>query len=305
MNPYLSQDDPFQPSPAHKSPSWVITFADLMTLLMCFFVLLLSYSEMDAEKFKHMALSLQESLGATEGLPIALEPASPSQPQPAHPTPASTPETTPPVDPNTLAVQVIRQKLAGLVQETREDALQLRQSLATQLEGKVLEIDTQGRNIIVRLPEQGNFDSGSAELTAQSRQLLNSLRPMLLRKPGSILVQGHTDDNPIKTSRFRSNWELSSVRAVAVAEALMQGGEVAAQRFEVTGLADTRPLVSNSSPENRARNRRVEIVISQYLDAALSEDDKQLLNQPQGQQMLQQLQLPPNPTGKPLPTNIF
>lgn len=295
-------EDPFAPSTTGKPGAWVVTFADLMALLMCFFVLLLTYSEMDADKFKQIAASLQESLGST---PIAPPVDTPAQaiipainPAPAEPTP---PET----DENTLAVQVIQQKLAALVQETREDALQLRQNLAPQLENNALEIEAQGRSIIIRLPELGNFESGAAELTPQSKQLLNRIRPILLRKPGLIQVQGHTDDNPIKTLKFRSNWELSSVRAVAVAEALMAEGDINPARFEVTGLASTHPLASNTSEANRARNRRVEIVIAQDLEAALTEADKTLLEHPKGQELLQQLQLPPRPTAKPLPPDIF
>src|SRR5690625_5512884 len=96
-------------------------------------------------------------------------------------------------------------------------------------------------------------------------------------QPGRIQVQGHTDSLPIRTGRFRSNWDLSSARAVSVAHELMRGGYLDEHRFQVTGLADTRPLAPNDTADGRARNRRVEVVIQQELDDALSEDEEEML----------------------------
>jgi chemotaxis protein MotB len=285
--------------PRSKAPSWVITFADLMSLLMCFFVLLLSYSEMDAKKFEQIAASLSQSLG-TPSLEAPI-------PAPIVPLPLQAPEAAPPeppLDEDAQASLAIRRKLEALVKETQADAQRLEQVLQAPIAQGELEIETQGRNIIVRLREKGSFDSGSADLHPGSLATLEAVKAVLATKPGSILVQGHTDDVPISTARFRSNWELSSVRAVAVAEALMRGGQVAPERFEVTGLAQTRPLAANTTAAQRARNRRVDIVISQDIDAALTEQDKQQLQNESGGRLLRSLQLRPKP--KPgLPDNIF
>src|SRR5690606_18151709 len=126
-----------------------------------------------------------------------------------------------------------------------------------------VEVEARGRKIIIRIREKGSFLSGSAELRPEYRDVMSEVRSVLALKPGSILVQGHSDNVPINTARFRSNWELSAARAVSVAHELMLGGIVSSARFEVSGKADTQPLVPNTTAENRARNRRVEIIIEQ------------------------------------------
>src|SRR5690625_6048680 len=110
---------------------------------------------------------------------------------------------------------------------------------------------------------------------------------------GRIEVQRHTDSLPVLTVRFRSNWDLSSARAVSVAHELMRGGYLDEHRFQVTGLADTRPLAPNDTADGRARNRRVEVVIQQGLDDALSEDEAELL-QSEGPDIFRELDLEPD-----------
>src|SRR5688572_24803648 len=131
------------------------------------------------------------------------------------------------------------------------------------------------------------------------------IQSVLAHKPGTILVQGHSDDIPINTSRFRSNWELSAARAVSVAHELMRGGAVSSGRFEVSGKADTQPLVANSSAENRARNRRVEIIVEQGLADELSEGDKALLQTEDGQDILRELDIAPKYLFDLNPEEIF
>ncbi len=89
---------------------------------------------------------------------------------------------------------------------------------------------------------------------------------------GRIIVEGHTDDDPINTPRFRSNWALSSARAVSVAHGLFVHDELAEERFSITGYAETKPLVSNSTPAGKARNRRVEVVVHQGLDREVRDE---------------------------------
>jgi chemotaxis protein MotB len=125
----------------------------------------------------------------------------------------------------------------------------------------------------VRIKEHGTFSSGQAELTPNFRPVLRIIQDVLKSTDGRIVVEGHTDDVPISTARFRSNWALSSARAVSVAHALFGDDELDQGRFTIAGYADTRPLVSNETEAGRARNRRVEIVINQ----GLSEDVKQEL----------------------------
>ena len=280
---YFSDQD--EPEPVHtKAPPWVITFADLMSLLMCFFVLLLAYSEMDAKKFAQVASSMQGSLGT---MPL------PKEGEALVPLPVPQDEKTD-IPPEQASEQdkeakALMEKLNKTLAQTQEDAQQLAQRLQGPMERGELEIETQGQNIIVRLREQGSFDSGSADLNPQARTTLATIESILHSKQGRVQVLGHTDDIPIKTNRFRSNWELSAVRAVAVADALMANGTLATNRFEVTGFADTHPLASNDSAPNRARNRRVEIVIAQD-QTPLTEQERLLLER-----------TPSNPLLKPRP----
>lgn len=311
-------------------PAWMGTFADLMSLLMCFFVLLLSFSEMDAMKFKRLAGSMAQAFGVQnklnvtdvpKGTSIIAQEFSPGIPEP---TPINEIwQKTEDLTQSSLdfecaqefdveqgdvsqegGVKVrIKQKLEELIAQTEQDAIELAQTLHDQIAAGEIEIETRGRQIIIRIREKGSFKSGSAELNDDYFDVLDEIQEVLRVKPGKIQVQGHTDNLPIRSSRFRSNWELSSSRAVSVAHELM-GDEINPRRFEVSGFSDTVPLVENDSAENRARNRRVEIVIQQGLDEELSEDDVNLLKE-QGQDILRDLDLNPDYLFNLAPEEIF
>ena len=158
-------------------------------------------------------------------------------------------------------------KLEEMIQQTRNDAADLANALAKQIKDGEIEVETRGRQITVRIKEKGSFASGSASLQGGFDLVLHDIRDVLKEKPGQIMVQGHTDNIAISTSRFRSNWELSSARAVSVAEELLSEDVLSPTRFTVSGFSYTRPLASNETAEDRARNRRVEIVINQGIDA--------------------------------------
>jgi chemotaxis protein MotB len=124
----------------------------------------------------------------------------------------------------------------------------------------------------VRIREKGSFPSGSAQLASEYSGVLRKVRDTLASMHGDIQVQGHTDNIPMATARFRSNWELSSARAVSVAHELLAGGILNSSRFAVAGYSDTRALASNDTSEDRARNRRVEIVVQQGFDREAKQD---------------------------------
>lgn len=127
------------------------------------------------------------------------------------------------------------------------------------LEG--VEVSRVPEGVRLRVEDRLLFPSAQAELTDEGRALVaERLREVVARHDGEVAVQGHTDDRPIQTPRFPSNWALSSARAIAIVEALVEAG-VAPQRLRAVGLADTRPLAENDTAEGRARNRRVEVVI--------------------------------------------
>lgn len=283
-------------------PKWMLTFADMMTLLMCFFVLLLTFAEMDIQRYRQIAGAMAEGFGVQRvvtaeqipmGTSIIAQEFSPGRPQPtpiseiyqqadalpdlslmteSTPEPVEPPapeeqERAPPEERGTVELTgQMKLEIQALIAKTREDAAALAGELADEIARGEVEIETRARTIVLRIREKGSFDSGSAELRPEYRRLMHEVRDRLAKQPGALSVRGHTDDIPIATERFRSNWELSSARAVSVAHELLTGGTLDPRRFSVIGYADTRPLAANDSAENRARNRRVEIVIDQGID---------------------------------------
>jgi chemotaxis protein MotB len=291
------------------------TFADLMALLMCFFVLLLSFSEMDAMKFKRLAGSMAQAFGVQQRLEVVDSPKgtsviaqefSPGRPEP---TPIneifqSTDDLTElslkvecqeeyEVEAGTeaqeagaqvrddsasleAAQQALQQQLAEMARKTQEDAAEIARSLAPQIARGEVEVEARGRKIIIRIREQGSFASGSAELQDDYVDVLANVRKVIASKPGDIAIQGHTDSLPIRSSRFRSNWDLSAARAASVANELLYGDLINPSRVRVSGFADGQPLAPNTTAAGRARNRRVEVVIQQGLDEDLQEELKVL-----------------------------
>lgn len=300
-------------------PPWMATFADLMALLLCFFVLLLSFSEMDAMRFKRLAGSLAQAFGVQleepfeevpKGTSIIAQEFSPGRPEPTpineiYQSTDDIPQMTLDIycaeqydiqkgDPDFVdAREQLKLRLEQLIENTRRDARALAAKLQPQIAAGQIEIETRGRQIVIRIREQGSFASASAELAEDYFDVMEEIRAVLMLQPGRIQVQGHTDSLPIRTGRFRSNWDLSSARAVSVAHELMRGGYLDEHRFQVTGLADTRPLAPNDTADGRARNRRVEVVIQQGLDDALSEDEAELL-QSEGPDIFRELDLEPD-----------
>lgn len=314
-------------------PPWLATFADLMSLLMCFFVLLLSFSEMDAMKFKRLAGSMAQAFGVQnrlnvtdipKGTSIIAQEFSPGRPEP---TPINemwqhTEDVTELSLENRTAEEFdieqgeigmesgvklrVKQRLEELLSQTEEDAYDLAEALAEQIEAGQVEIETRGRMIIIRIREKGSFISGSAEMAPSYKDVMREVKSVLALKKGHIQVQGHTDDVPINTARFRSNWELSAARAVSVAHELMKGGDVPEKRFEVAGFSSTLPLVPNDSPENRAINRRVEIIVKQGLEDELGKEDIEMLkDDPAGEDILRELNLEPEYLFDLEPEEIF
>jgi len=273
-------------------PGWVVTFADLMALLVCFFVLLLSFSSMDVEKYKRIAESMRAALGV-QGVPgpSRIESIAPGEPVQQLPDPSATPASMscPSPAPTASAAQIdaerdiaqqqaVVAKVADLVGRTERDAIKLAAALSKEIAAGVLEVETNGRKIILRVKERGSFPSGSASLSSDFKPVLKIIRGVLKGTEGQIYVEGHTDDVPITTAQFRSNWALSSARAISVAHGLFEDGALDQRRFTVTGYADARPLVPNDSSEGRTRNRRVEVVIQQGLEGDVKNDLDALRN---------------------------
>jgi chemotaxis protein MotB len=141
----------------------------------------------------------------------------------------------------------------------------LRERLALKLEDDVrlqrADIVRDGRGLVVSLPEAATFAVGSADVTAEARPLIARVVDELRGGPYSLRIEGHTDDVPIRTARFPSNWELSTARAGAVVAYLIRDLRFSPARLSAAGYAEFHPRVANDSVENRARNRRIDIVV--------------------------------------------
>lgn len=271
--------------PSAGAPAWMATFADMMSLLMSFFVLLLSFSTIDAIRFKKMAESVKDAFGVQKDVPSFDTPLGTSviaqhfSPAPTEPTPLeevkqsveqrlptlATPEQR---AAQLEALQLQAEELRALIvrakqQDIEQAANQLRAALAQELAAGLISVETEDLDIIVRINETGSFASGSAVLKDDFAPVMAKIAVSIDELPGKILIGGHTDDVPIATENYRSNWELSASRAVTVAHYLLQDFAIEPSRIEIEGHADTQPLAPNDTPEHRTRNRRVEIVLSQ------------------------------------------
>ena len=131
-----------------------------------------------------------------------------------------------------------------------------------------LEITTDGRGLVISLPEQATFPVGTADVTPGARALIMRVASTLAPLPNLLRIEGHTDDVPIKTPRYASNWELSTARASAVVALLIESARVDPSRLSASGYGEFHPRVANTSPENRARNRRIDLVVLDALGAA-------------------------------------
>ncbi|OJF68661.1 flagellar motor protein MotB [Alteromonas sp. V450] len=286
--------------PPEGLPAWMGTFADLMSLLMCFFVLLLSFSEMDVLKFKQIAGSMKFAFGVQNKIEVKDIPKGTSviamefRPGKPDPTPIeSIQQQTIDMTQQMLEFQAGdedsaggRQKQrgeqrGGQAQQTATDSsssaqqssdesqtAELMKKVAQQLQKQILdgsiEMESLGQQLTIRIRENGSFSAGSAFLQPQFQPVLRKIGGILADVPGEIEISGHSDGQHIANELYRSNWDLSAQRAVAVAEAMRTAPGFDESRMSVVGKADTSPVVENAtSPQDRAKNRRVEININQ------------------------------------------
>lgn len=240
-----------------------MTFADLMSLLLAFFVLLFSFSEMDAQKYKQVAGSMRQAFGIQREIKVKDPPKGiniiAQEFSAGTPDSKSVNEMRQHTTDDFMQFLKIPKPSAAFVDAINKEKDRLKLALADEIEQGFVEIKIEDRTIVVSIQERGSFGSGSNKLIGDFIPVLKKMAATVGANPGSVNVAGHTDSRPIHTSQFRSNWELSASRAVTVVHALMQEGSIPKNRFRVEGFGDTRPVESNDSAEGRARNRRVEV----------------------------------------------
>ncbi|MES9898894.1 MAG: flagellar motor protein MotB [Sedimenticola sp.] len=269
-------DEPECPECEAGLPAWLATFADLMSLLMCFFVLLLSFATMDATRFKKMAESMKDAFGVQREVPAydivmgtsviktEFSPSSVSDPSLIDEVRQQTTD----VEKQHLDVEEAKAAMAEQVQkELEQQAEELKEELKEEISEGLVNVETEAGRVIIRIQEKGSFSSGRASLNADFYGVMTRIGDAVAKSPGKVVVAGHTDDVPISTTRFRSNWELSSARAVTVVHALLRNSAIDPARILVEGHADSHPLVPNDSHESRSKNRRVELIIKRGEDA--------------------------------------
>lgn len=243
-----------------STPAWIVTFADLATLLLTFFILLLSFAEMDVDKYRAMANSMAVALGSSNvvgadvgGSPITLiESDTVSLPEPSE-SQIRQPEF---IDERTDSVADT--PVPGGVIEL---ASRLISELEAEVASEALNVNYDEQQVVIRFSEEATFRSGAADIKPEMIPIIERVVDVLSECQGNVFVSGYTDDRPISSSRFRSNWDLSAARAVSVVHELVLNRQVPAERVVAAGRAETNPLAPNNSPQNRALNRRVEIAI--------------------------------------------
>jgi len=230
-------------------PPWMATFADLSTLLLTFFVLLLTFANMDVQKFKEMLGSVKDAFG------VQFE--EQGQFQPVKPKPQPVPQReslmqTRPVAPIASARDEV---------EARQMAAKIRQLVKEVGLDKAVQITAGRGGVRLRVKGRLLFEPGQAVVKRGAMKLLHGLAQVMKKFRYYLTVEGHTDSLPIRNARFPSNWELSAARATAVLRALVSMG-VPKRRVVAVGYADNYPIADNSTEAGREKNRRVEFVLT-------------------------------------------
>lgn len=232
--------------------NWLTTFNDLMTLLMVFFVLLFTMGSVDIKKVKDFQGALQSALGVLyEGKMVAV----PGLDQKKSIKDTDNAET----DALNFSDEDIKkleiQMEASNISEMLKDSIE---ALETESEVKMTRTK---EGLLITLRESLLFGSGIAKINPGGYPILNKINSVLQNTSKPVRVEGHTDNNPIHTKKFPSNWELSTTRAVNVIKYFISVGEILPRRLSAVGYGESKPLFPNDIPENKAKNRRVEIVL--------------------------------------------
>jgi len=225
------------------APLFMATYGDLVTLLLCFFVLLFAMSTVDAQKFQRMAISLKGSLGVLKGetslmeFPMPIDGESDQGQKPSTPYEA----------------------------ETRNVARNIEAYLRREGLEKSTHIRINQRGITVSMSDQFMFESGSAELKPVAKRTLSMIASIVRDIAPAVAVEGHTDSNPLEGGIYRNNWGLSAARSASVVTWLEVDGKYPPDSLQIVGYGSAKPIVPNDTAANRSLNRRVDIVfLSQY-----------------------------------------
>lgn len=243
------------PEPPENHERWLVSYADFITLLFAFFVVMFASSQTDKGRAKQVSEAVEKALknGSSLNVPPAVSKILGGT-----------------VDDKGQGNAMMRGP-GGAQHSTKEtppDILELlpplerlNKELADDIKAGKLEVRMEARGLVISLRQSAFFSSGDDTLDVAAQPTMKKLAEIVGSLPNSIQLEGHTDSIPIHNQRFRSNWELSCARAIAVLETLCGTYQLPRARFSVVGRADTLPVDTNDTPEGRARNRRVDVVI--------------------------------------------
>lgn len=216
------------------APAWMATFSDMMTLLMCFFILIMSFSTLELDKFKIAMGSLKGALGVL----------------------GSQKKLRPEQSWFTPSVQNVFTSKEKSVLEHIEN---LRSVIEDNELGEKVDVFMAGGEVFIEIKDNMLFDPGKAELKQNYLKLLSIIARTVLSEAKQIIVEGHTDNIPIRTAKYPSNWELSMERALNVVRFFVNNERMRPSKLSAAGYGEHKPLVPNTTRENRAMNRRVVI----------------------------------------------
>ncbi|RWZ59753.1 flagellar motor protein MotB [Halobacillus fulvus] len=241
------------------SPKWMTTYADMVTLILVFFILLFSMSQINLVKFEAVSESFRNRM-IFDFYPSAVEEDYPTEQTKIQENGEENNEFEEPTEtPDHIAAELEEK-------QSEEDLRELKEEVDQYLEenqlSDIISANQTERGIVLVLEEQLLFETSRAEILEGARPFLSKVGTLLGNIPNAVKVEGHTDSRQISTFRFPSNWELSGARASSVVRYLLEQTEgLSPERFTAVAYGETRPVAPNDSEENWSKNRRVEIVI--------------------------------------------
>jgi chemotaxis protein MotB len=232
---------------------WLVSYADFITLLFAFFVVLYAFAKADQKKQMEVSVAIDSSFHSLGLFPGALR-----LPNRQTNNPAGTDPQVPPRDIVVSEATITAEPMKGNLEQIHRE---LEQNLANQITNHTISIHLGSEGLVISLREAGFFNTGSAIPQPGTLNTLREISASLRHMPYDVRVEGHSDNIPIHNDEFDSNWELSSARATRIARLLLSLGTIPPDQLSAAGYAEFHPVASNQSAEGRAENRRVDLVV--------------------------------------------